>query len=189
MFRAGDAELGCLPPSVPRPAGRDNPLGGGTATGSGQRSTEGRYQGRAEYRDPPPTAHPGAEAARNPWGSENRRHRMLDARVRENQSRLRRGHGAGTRVIARPCAVDAVGLGPAQRPITTARTLCRWTPDDRAGVLSLPAGRPDGLPRGKAWSTRQGCCGFANYSVRSTSTWTTSPGPWVPTATAWSAGT
>src|SRR5215208_3211610 len=73
-----------------------------------------------------------AEAVRGRWGIENSLHWVLDLIFKEDQSRLRAGHGARNMAVVRHFAINAVRLGKGKRSIKTTRKLAGWNPDDAA---------------------------------------------------------
>ena len=68
--------------------------------------------------------HAGA-AIRDHWGIESM-HWVLDVTFREDQSRLRRGHGAHNMALIRRLAFNLVRAGKAKRSIKTARKAAGW---------------------------------------------------------------
>ena len=58
------------------------------------------------------TAKQAAEAVRGHWGIENRLHWVLDVVFAEDQSRLRKGHGAKNMAIVRHFAINMVRSAP-----------------------------------------------------------------------------
>ncbi|MGH6933139.1 MAG: ISAs1 family transposase [Dongiaceae bacterium] len=77
-----------------------------------------------------------AQAIRGHWGIENGLHWVLDVVFREDQSRLRRGHGAHNMAIVRHFAINLVRHGKGKRSIKTMRKLAGWNPDELARLLS-----------------------------------------------------
>ena len=77
-----------------------------------------------------------AEAIRAHWGIESM-HWVLDVIFKEDQSRLRRGHGAQNMALVRRLAFNLVRAGRGKRSIKTARKAAGWNPDFLA-TLILP---------------------------------------------------
>ena len=69
-----------------------------------------------------------AEAIRNHWGIESL-HWVLDVIFKEDQSRLRRGHGAQNMALVRRLAFNMVRAGKGKRSIKTARKAAGWSID------------------------------------------------------------
>jgi predicted transposase YbfD/YdcC len=80
-----------------------------------------------------------AQAVRGHWGIENGLHWVLDVVFREDQSRLRTGHGARNMAVVRHFAINAVRLAKGRRSIKTTRKLAGWNPDFLAGILIPPS--------------------------------------------------
>jgi predicted transposase YbfD/YdcC len=80
-----------------------------------------------------------AEAIRTHWGIESH-HWVLDVGFREDQSRLRRGHGAQNMALVRRLAFNLVRLGRGKRSIKTARKVAGWDPTFLASLI-LPQPR------------------------------------------------
>ena len=79
-----------------------------------------------------------AEAIRNHWGIESM-HWVLDVIFKEDQSRLRRGHGAQNMALVRRLAFNLVRAGRGKRSIKTARKAAGWSTAFLAEILGLPA--------------------------------------------------
>ena len=77
-----------------------------------------------------------AEAVRGHWGIENGLHWVLDVIFKEDQSRLRRGHGAHNMAIVRHFAINLVRLGKGKRSIKTMRKAAGWHPAELARILN-----------------------------------------------------
>ena len=80
-----------------------------------------------------------AQAVRGPWGIENGLHWVLDVIFGEDQSRLRKGHGAVNMAVVRHFAINAVRLGKGKRSIKSTRKLAGWDPNVLAALLSPQA--------------------------------------------------
>lgn len=79
-----------------------------------------------------------AEAIRAHWGIESL-HWVLDVVFREDQSRLRRGHGARNMALVRRLAFNLVRAGRGKHSIKTARKAAGWDPSLLASILAPPA--------------------------------------------------
>lgn len=77
-----------------------------------------------------------AEAIRGHWGIENGLHWVLDVIFKEDQSRLRRGHGAHNMAVVRHFAINLVRLGKGKRSIKTMRKVAGWNTDELARILT-----------------------------------------------------
>ncbi len=76
------------------------------------------------------------QAVRGHWGIENRLHWVLDVTFGEDQSRLRKGHGAVNMAVVRHFAINAVRLGKGKHSIKTTRKLAGWDHDVLANLLT-----------------------------------------------------
>jgi predicted transposase YbfD/YdcC len=81
-----------------------------------------------------------ATSVRAHWGIENRLHWVLDVVFKEDQSRLRRGHGARNMAIIRHFAINLLRQPDDRRSLKTRRKLAGWDPDYMHSILT-PAGR------------------------------------------------
>jgi predicted transposase YbfD/YdcC len=79
-----------------------------------------------------------AEAVRGHWAIENSLHWVLDVVFNEDQSRLRKGHGAHNMAIVRHFAINTVRLAKGKHSIKTTRKLAGWDPDELARILTPP---------------------------------------------------
>jgi predicted transposase YbfD/YdcC len=77
-----------------------------------------------------------AEAVRGHWGIENSLHWVLDVIFKEDQSRLRRGHGARNMATVRHFAINLVRLGKGKRSTKTMRKVAGWNPAELHRILS-----------------------------------------------------
>ena len=102
-----------LPRSAPRPASR----------AAGATRTETRYfiSSRAL------TATDAAAAVREHWAIENRLHWVLDVTFADDQSRLRKGHGARNMATVRHFALNLVRTATDKRSIKSRRKLAGQT--------------------------------------------------------------
>ena len=78
-----------------------------------------------------------AEAIRGHWGIESL-HWVLDVIFREDQSRLRRGHGAQNMALVRRLAFNIVRAGKGRRSIKTARKAAGWNTKFLAQLIGPP---------------------------------------------------
>jgi predicted transposase YbfD/YdcC len=97
-----------------------------------------RVQSRAELKDrcrfetryyiasAPLAAKQAADAVRGHWGIENRLHWVLDVIFKEDQSRLRKGHGAKNMAVVRHFAINLVRSANDKRSIKLRRKLAGW---------------------------------------------------------------
>ena len=81
------------------------------------------------------TAKDFAEAARSHWAIENGLHWVLDVVFKEDQSRLRRGHGAQNMALVRHLALNLVRAIPGKHSIKGKRKLATW--DDQYLLAAL----------------------------------------------------
>jgi predicted transposase YbfD/YdcC len=75
-----------------------------------------------------------AEAIRSHWGIESL-HWVLDVIFKEDQSRLRRGHGARNMALVRRLAFNLVRRGRGAKSIKTARKAAGWSPEFLASII------------------------------------------------------
>jgi len=78
-----------------------------------------------------------AEAIRGHWGIESM-HRVLDVIFKEDQSRLRKGHGAQNMALVRRLAFNIVRAGRGKRSIKTIRKVAGWNPSVLAQLIAPP---------------------------------------------------
>jgi predicted transposase YbfD/YdcC len=76
-----------------------------------------------------------AHAVRNHWGIENRLHWTLDVTFREDQSRLRTGHGAENFAVLRHIALNLLRQEPSMKSMPRKRLACALNPDYLLKVL------------------------------------------------------
>lgn len=86
----------------------------------------------------PLTPERAAEAIRNHWGIESM-HWVLDVIFKEDQSRLRRGHGAQNMALVRRLAFNMVRAGKGKRSIKTARKAAGWSTDTLQAIVTPTA--------------------------------------------------
>jgi predicted transposase YbfD/YdcC len=82
------------------------------------------------------TATDAAAAVRGHWGIENRLHWVLDVTFADDQSRLRKGHGARNMATVRHFALNLVRTATDKRSIKSRRKLAGWSPDYLHAILS-----------------------------------------------------
>ena len=78
-----------------------------------------------------------ARAVRGHWGIENRLHWVLDVTFKEDQSRLRKGHGAKNMAVVRHFAINLVRQKRDKKSIKLRRKLARWDVDYLASMLGV----------------------------------------------------
>lgn len=79
-----------------------------------------------------------AQAIRSHWGIESL-HWVLDVVFNEDQSRLRRGHGATNMALVRRLAFNIVRAGKGKRSIKTARKAAGWRTENLVALLNKPS--------------------------------------------------
>jgi len=77
-----------------------------------------------------------AVAVREHWAIENRLHWVLDVTFADDQSRLRKGHGARNMATVRHFALNLVRAATDKRSIKSRRKLAGWSPDYLQAMLS-----------------------------------------------------
>lgn len=83
----------------------------------------------------PPDVEPFAQAVRKHWGVENQLHWSLDVTFREDQSRLRTGHGAENFAVLRHIALNLLRQHPSPKSLPRKRLACALNPDYLLKVL------------------------------------------------------
>jgi predicted transposase YbfD/YdcC len=83
----------------------------------------------------PPEAPPFARAVRKPGGIENKLHWTLDMTFREDQSRLRAGHGAENFAVLRHIALNLLRQESSPKSMPRKRLACALNPDYLLKVL------------------------------------------------------
>jgi predicted transposase YbfD/YdcC len=83
----------------------------------------------------PPDAEQLAQAVRKHWGIENQLHWSLDVTFREDQSRLRTGHGAENCAVLRHIALNLLRQESSAKSIPRKRLACALNPDYLLKVL------------------------------------------------------
>jgi len=94
-----------------------------------------RFETRYYISSAPLTAHQAAEAVRGHWGIENRLHWVLDVVFAEDQSRLRKGHGAKNMAVVRHFAINLIRAATGKTSIKLRRKIAGWDPDYLAQKL------------------------------------------------------
>lgn len=82
-----------------------------------------------------PDAEQFARAVRKHWGIENQLHWSLDVTFREDQSRLRTGHGAENFAVLRHMALNLLRQEPSSKSLPRKRLACALNPDYLLKVL------------------------------------------------------
>jgi predicted transposase YbfD/YdcC len=102
-----------------------------TRTVGGKTSIEQRFY----LSSLPPDAEQFARAVRKHWGVENQLHWSLDVTFREDQSRLRTGHGAENFAVLRHIALNLLRQEPSPKSLPRKRLACALNPDYLLKVL------------------------------------------------------
>jgi predicted transposase YbfD/YdcC len=102
-----------------------------TRTLGGKTSVEQRFY----LSSLPPEAPPFARAVRKHWGIENKLHWTLDMTFREDQSRLRAGHGAENFAVLRHIALNLLRQESSPKSMPRKRLACALNPDYLLKVL------------------------------------------------------
>ncbi len=84
----------------------------------------------------PLSARQAADAVRGHWAIENRLHWVLDVTFGDDQSRLRKGHGARNMATVRHFALNLVRTATGKTSIKTRRKRAGWSTDYLADLLS-----------------------------------------------------
>jgi predicted transposase YbfD/YdcC len=80
-----------------------------------------------------------AMAVRGHWGIENRLHWVLDVVFRDDQARLRTGHGAKNMAVVRHFAINLVRATADRKSIKLRRKVAGWDVSYLASILGIPA--------------------------------------------------
>ena len=99
----------------------------------------GRFDTRYYVSSASLTAHAAAQAVRGHWGIENRLHWVLDVVFKEDQSRLRTGHGARNMAVVRHFAINLVRAATDKKSIKLRRKIAGWADDYLASILNAKA--------------------------------------------------
>jgi predicted transposase YbfD/YdcC len=103
-----------------------------TVEKAGQTSTERRFYISSAALN----AERFAGGVRAHWGIENQLHWVLDVQFKEDQSRLRTGHGAKNMAVVRHFAINLVRGAGDKRSIKTRRKLAGWDPNYLQTLIS-----------------------------------------------------
>jgi predicted transposase YbfD/YdcC len=95
----------------------------------------GRFETRYYVSSATLSAARAADAIRSHWAIENSLHWVLDVTFRDDQSRLRTGHGAKNMAIVRHFALNLVRTAKDKRSIRLRRKCATWNPDYLATLL------------------------------------------------------
>lgn len=95
-----------------------------------------RFDTRYYISSAPLTAARAALAVRGHWGIENQLHWVLDVVFKDDQSRLRKGHGARNMAIVRHFAINLVRTANDKRSIKLRRKVAAWNPSYLAALLN-----------------------------------------------------
>jgi predicted transposase YbfD/YdcC len=102
-----------------------------TRTVAGETSVDHRFY----LTSLPPDAEQFAQAVRKHWGIENQLHWSLDVTFREDQSRLRTGHGAENFAVLRHITLNLLRQEPSTKSLPRKRLACALNPDYLLKVL------------------------------------------------------
>ena len=100
--------------------------------------TAGRHRCETRYfvSSRPLSATEAATAVRQHWAIENRLHWVLDVTFGDDQSRLRKGHGARNMATVRHFALNLVRCADDKRSIKSRRKIAGWSPEYLQNLLS-----------------------------------------------------
>jgi predicted transposase YbfD/YdcC len=96
----------------------------------------GRFDTRYYIASAALTAKAAANAVRGHWGIENRLHWVLDVIFKDDQSRLRTGHGAKNMAVVRHFAINLVRHAKDKKSIKLRRKVAGWADDYLASILT-----------------------------------------------------
>ena len=116
--------------ACPAPPASSAPRPGSRAKGATRTETRYFISSRAL------TAADAAAAVRGHWAIENRLHWVLDVTFADDQSRLRKGHGARNMATVRHFALNLVRTATDKRSIKSRRKIAGWDPDYLDAILS-----------------------------------------------------
>jgi predicted transposase YbfD/YdcC len=95
----------------------------------------GRFETRYYISSAKLTAARAAEAVRSHWAIENSLHWVLDVTFGDDQSRLRKGHGARNMAVVRHFAINLVRAAKDKHSLKLRRKAAGWNPDYLATIL------------------------------------------------------
>lgn len=98
----------------------------------------GRYDTRYYIASARLTAEAAANVVRGHWGIENRLHWVLDVVFKDDQARLRKGHGARNMAIVRHFAINLVCAVADNKTLKLRRKLAGWDPGYLETILGVP---------------------------------------------------
>jgi len=98
-------------------------------------SDRGRFETRYYISSAALNAKQAGEAVRGHWGIENRLHWVLDVVFKDDQSRLRKGHGAKNMAVVRHFAINLVRAAKDKQSIKLRRKVAGWDPKYLADLL------------------------------------------------------
>ena len=96
----------------------------------------GRFDTRYYISSADLTAEAAAKAVRGHWGIENRLHWVLDVVFKDDQSRLRTGHGAKNMAVVRHFAINLVRAATDKKSIKLRRKIAGWADDYLGSILN-----------------------------------------------------
>lgn len=99
----------------------------------------GRFDTRYYIASAPLSAEAAAAVVRGHWGIENRLHWVLDVTFKEDQSRLRTGHGAKNMAVVRRFAINLVRAANDKRSFKLRRKVAGWDAQYLASLLGFRA--------------------------------------------------
>ena len=96
-----------------------------------------RFDTRYYITSAPLRAQAAARAVRGHWGIENRLHWVLDVTFKEDQSRIRKGHGAKNMAVVRHFAINLVRQKKDKNSMKLRRKIAGWNVDFLASLLGV----------------------------------------------------
>lgn len=94
-----------------------------------------RAESRYYVTSAPLSAERAASAVRGHWAIENSLHWVLDVTFKDDQSRLRKGHGAHNMAVVRHFALNLVRTAQDKKSVKLRRKCAGWDPDYLANIL------------------------------------------------------
>jgi len=101
-------------------------------------SDRSRFETRYYVSSAALTAEEAAKVVRDHWGVENSLHWVLDVDFHDDQSRLRKGHGAQNMAIVRHFAINLARSANDKRSIKLRRKLAGWDTSYLVAILGAP---------------------------------------------------